>query len=255
VPTMYTAINNQYAQRSVNLQSVRCCVSGGAPLSLKTKIEFEQITGGHLAEGYGLTEASPITHCNPLAGVNKDGSIGIPWPSTDARIVDIKTGMALPPMAIGELQVRGPQVMIGYWRNVEATQEALSADGWLSTGDIGYYDQDGYFFLVDRKKDIIFTGAYNIYPAEVERVLLEHPAVSEAVVIGIPDPYYGERVKAVVVLEQGQTVGAAELGEFCRGKLAKFKIPKEIEFIDHLPKNFLGKVLRRILKPQAHDGK
>ena len=248
VPTMYTAINNQYARRSVNLKSVRCCVSGGAPLALQTKMEFEQITGGQLVEGYGLTEASPITHCNPLGGVNKDGSIGIPWPNTEARIVDIKIGIPLPPMAIGELQVRGPQVMIGYWKNLEATQEAISEDGWLATGDIGYYDQDGYFFLVDRKKDIIFAGAYNIYPAEVEKVLLQHPAVADVAVIGIPDTYYGETVKAVVVCEEGG-VTAPELIEFCRGKLAKYKIPKEFEFVDHLPRNFLGKILRRVLKP------
>lgn len=251
VPTMYTAINNQYAQRSVNLKCVRYCVCGGAPLPLKTKSEFERITGGHLAEGYGLTEASPITHCNPLDGLNKDGSIGIPWPSTEARIIDIKTGIPLPPLAIGELQVRGPQVMMGYWRDVEATQAAITADGWLNTGDIGYYDKDGYFYLLDRKKDIIFSGAYNIYPAEVEKVLLEHPAVAEVAVVGVPDTYYGEHVKAVVILNEGQSLLARDLIEHCRGKLAKFKIPKEIEFVDHLPKNFLGKVLRRVLKPSG----
>jgi long-chain acyl-CoA synthetase len=251
VPTMYTAINNQYARRSVNLKCVRFCVCGGAPLSAKTRIEFEEITGGHLAEGYGLTEASPITHCNPLSGLNKDGSIGIPWPNTEARIIDIKTGIPLPPLAIGELQVRGPQVMIGYWRDPEATRTAITEDGWLNTGDIGCYDKDGYFYLLDRKKDIIFSGAYNIYPAEVERVLLEHPAVAEVAVVGVTDPYYGERVKAVVILKEGQLLFARDLVEFCHGKIAKFKIPKEIEFVEHLPKNFLGKVLRRVLKPSG----
>ncbi len=247
VPTMYSALLGRMRKSPAKLK-LKTCVCGGAPLPIKVKAEFDRITGARLVEGYGLTEASPITHCNPLNGETREGSIGLPWPNTEARIVDVKNGRILKAEKIGELQVRGPQVMTGYYRNHAATQEVLSPDGWLSTGDMAKYDHDGYFYIVDRKKDIIFAGAHNIYPAEVEKVLLEHPDVREAAVVGIPDVYYGEKVKAFVVPAAEAELAAEQLLSFCTGKLAKFKIPKEIQFKDALPRNFLGKVLKKNLR-------
>jgi long-chain acyl-CoA synthetase len=244
---MYNAIVNYCSKRQVNLSSVRACISGGASLPPSVQKEFEKLTRGHLVEGYGLTEAAPITHCNPLRGKRKLGSIGLPLPNTEARIVDLISRQPLRQGQIGELQVRGPQVMSGYWRLPSESEQVLHHDGWLSTGDLGYRDEEGYFFIVDRKKEIIFCGGYNIYPSEVERVLLEHEAVAEAAVMGVSDQYYGSVVTAFVVLREGQQAAEEELIQFCYGKLAKFKIPRAIHFRQELPRNMLGKVIKRQL--------
>ncbi|MBN2355760.1 long-chain fatty acid--CoA ligase [candidate division KSB1 bacterium] len=248
VPTMFSSLLTEVRRKPTDLSHVRYCISGGAPLSADLKRDFEAVTHGKLVEGYGLTEASPITHCNPLAGVNKTGCIGLPWPNTEARIVDMNTGAVLKANTLGELQIRGPQVMLGYWDAENTADQVIDADGWLSSGDIGYCDSEGYFFIVDRKKDIIFCGGYNIYPSEVEKVLLEHPDVGEAAVVPMPDAYYGEVVKAFIVpRNSGKGLQQEALINFCKGKLAKYKIPRHIEFRAEFPRNLLGKVLKREL--------
>jgi long-chain acyl-CoA synthetase len=247
VPTMYGAIVNYAGRKRVNLSSVRACISGGAPLPISTQRDFEKLTQGHLVEGYGLTEASPITHCNPLRGLRKFGSIGLPFPNTEARICDLVSRQPLAIGQIGEIQVRGPQVMSGYWQRPEETAAVLSDDRWLRTGDVGYRDQDGFFFIVDRKKDIIFSGGYNIYPSEVECVLREHPEVSDASAVAMPDDYYGAVVKAYVIAKLHCSPTETELIQFCLGKLAKYKIPRKIVFRRDLPTSILGKVLKREL--------
>lgn len=247
VPTMYRAIVETIAETKERLDDIRVCVSGGAPLSPELKHQFEQLTASKLVEGYGLSEASPLTHCNPLFGKQKPGSIGLPCPNTEARIVHLKTGETMPPDTKGELLVRGPQIMPAYWKNPSETRQVLSADGWLSTGDIARMDRDGFFYIIDRKKELILSGGFNIYPSEVEAVLLLHPSVKECTVIGVPDDYYGEIVKAFVVLQYGKMCEEVELVEFCKKNMAHFKAPKSITFVKSLPKNFLGKVIKRNL--------
>jgi len=249
VPTMYVAVINHpdVLAGKYNLSSVRACISGSAPLPVEVKARFEELTGGKLCEGFGLTEAAPVTHCNPIYGLNKAGSIGIPFPDVDARIVDLETGeKVLGIDEIGELVVRGPQVMEGYWNMPGETAIALR-DGWLYTGDIARMDGDGYFYIVDRKKDMIIAGGFNIYPREIEDVLYEHPAVKEVVAAGVPDEYRGETVKVYCVLKDGATATEEELIEFCRDKLAKYKVPRKVEFRKELPKTMVGKFLRRAL--------
>ncbi|MCR4437504.1 MAG: long-chain fatty acid--CoA ligase [bacterium] len=246
VPTMYVAINHHPKANKFDLASVRVCISGGAPLPVEVQTKFEQLTGGRLVEGYGLSECSPVTHCNPIHGKRKAGSIGLPWPGTDARVVDLETRRPVPTGQVGELLIRGPQVMKGYWRNPEETAQVLQ-NGWLATGDIARMDEEGFFYIVDRKKDMIVTGGLNVYPREVEEVLYEHPCVHEAAAIGVPDEYYGERVKVYIVPKAGAHLSADEILRFCQWRLAKFKLPKEIEFRDALPKSLIGKVLRREL--------
>ncbi|MBN1560556.1 long-chain fatty acid--CoA ligase [candidate division KSB1 bacterium] len=248
VPTMYRAIVDNVSAAKKRLEHVRVCVSGGAPLSPDLKRQFEAWTASTLVEGYGLTEASPLTHCNPLAGEQHVGSIGLPCPNTQARIVHLKSGRPLAPEALGELQVKGPQVMASYWRNDAETKYVLSADGWLSTGDIARMDKDGFFYIVDRKKDIILIGGFNVYPSEVEAVLHQHPCVKECAVTGVEDDYYGQVAKAFVVLYAGEQCDEEDLQLFCQEKLARYKIPRYVEFVDDLPRNFLGKVVRRKLK-------
>lgn len=244
VPTMYSSVVHYARRRPVDLSSVRACISGGAALPVSLQAEFEKLTKGHLVEGYGLTEASPITHCNPVHGKRKFGSIGLPLPNTEARICDLFTQQPLSVGRIGEIQVRGPQIMEGYWQEKEETAAVRSSDGWLLTGDIGYEDEDGFFYVIDRKKEIIFSGGYNIYPSEVEAVLLEHPAVAEAAVVGRADAHYGAVVTAIVALKPRQTLSEGDLLDFCTGKLAKYKLPKKIVFQQELPKTILGKVLK-----------
>ena len=248
-PTIYVALMNHSRIHRYNLSSIEACISGSAPLPVEVQEKFEQLSKGSLIEGYGLTEASPVTHANLIWDRVKSGTIGLPWPDTDCRIVDMETGEELPPGEIGELQVRGPQVMKGYWNRPEETKEVLQ-DGWLSTGDIAKMDQEGYFYLLDRKKDMIIAGGFNIYPREVEDVLLEHPGIREAAVIGVPDEYRGETVKAFIVCEKGVSLTAKEIEEFCRKRLAAYKVPRRIEFRNELPKSPLGKVLRRVLKEE-----
>ena len=252
VPTMYVALLHHPRVTRYRLDSIEACISGAAPLPLHVQEAFESLTGGRIIEGYGLTEASPVTHANPVWGERRPGSIGLPWPDTWARIVDPTTGAPVPVGEVGELLVKGPQVMKGYWRRPEETAAALR-DGWLWTGDLARMDPDGYFYIVDRKKDIIIAGGFNIYPREVEEVLYEHPAVQEAAVVGTPDPYRGETVKAFVVLRPGQTVSAEELEAFCRQRLAAYKVPRLYEFRSELPKSLVGKVLRRLLREEQAD--
>ncbi|MEM0331946.1 MAG: long-chain fatty acid--CoA ligase [Archaeoglobaceae archaeon] len=250
VPTMYTAILNFPDLKKYSLKSIKFCISGAAPLPVEVKKRWEETTGGKLVEGYGLSEASPVTHANPLYGINKAGSIGIPLPDTYAVVVD-DDGTILPVGEEGELAIYGPQVMKGYWNMEEETRKVL-INGWLLTGDIAKMDEEGYFYIVDRKKDMIIAGGYNVYPREVEEVLYEHPAVLEAAVIGVPDPYRGEAVKAFVQLkpEYKGKVTEEELMKFCKEKLAPYKVPRSIEFRDELPKTLVGKVLRRALREE-----
>jgi long-chain acyl-CoA synthetase len=249
VPAMYIGIINHPDVAKYDLSSVRACISGAAPLPMEVQERFGAITGGRLVEGYGLTEAAPITHCNPLFGLRKPGSIGIPLPDVEAKIVDIESDKPIPPGsdATGELLIRGPQVMRGYWNRPEDTAACLSPDGWLRTGDIAKVDSDGYFSIVDRKKDMIIASGYKVLPREVEEVLYSHPAVLEAAVAGVPDPYRGETVKAYVVLKDGASATREDLFAHCRASLAPYKVPKLIEFRSELPKTTIGKVLRRIL--------
>ena len=245
-PTMYVAINTYPQVTKYNISSIRTCLSGSAPLPVEVQETFEELTGGNLVEGYGLTEASPVTHCNPLAGMRKRGAIGLPLPGTECKIVDPNTWEEVAVGEEGELAVKGPQVMTGYWNKPLETKAAMR-DGWLFTGDIARMDEDGYFFVVDRKKDIIIAGGFNIYPREIEEVLYRHPAVKEVAVAGIPDAYRGETVKAYLVLKPGEEASAEEIMEYCRGELAAFKAPRIIEFRDELPKTIVGKVLKRRL--------
>ncbi|MGH7453320.1 MAG: AMP-binding protein, partial [bacterium] len=216
------------------------------PLPLEVARKFEHITGGRLVEGYGLSETSPVTHSNPIFGERREGSIGLPLPNTEAAVVDPETYKPLPAGEIGELAVRGPQVMLGYWQ-MEAETAKVLRDGWLFTGDMAKMDADGYFYIVDRKKDMIIAGGFNIYPREVEEVLYKHPKVREAAVIGVQDPYRGETVKAFIVLRDGETATEEEIIAYCKQELARYKVPKLVEFRKELPKSLIGKVLRRVL--------
>jgi long-chain acyl-CoA synthetase len=247
VPSMYVAINNAVADGGHDLSSIKACLSGAAPLPLEVAERFERFSGGRLVEGYGLSESSPVALANPIYGKRKAGTIGMPLPDTLASVVDPDDpSRALPPGQSGELALRGPQVMLGYWNRPEETAQVLR-DGWLLTGDMAVMDDEGYFTIVDRKKDLIIAGGYNIYPREVEEVLYQHPKIQEACVAGVPDPYRGETVKAFVVLRPGERATSEEIREFAKGRLAAYKVPRSVEFRDELPKTLVGKVLRRAL--------
>ena len=251
VPTLYVAFNNFPGIEKRNVKSIRICLSGAAPLPVEVAKRFEELTGARLIEGYGLSEASPVTHSNPVLGLIKKGSIGMPFPSVDAKVVD-EEGKELPPGEVGELAVKGPNVMKGYWNRPEETQKTLK-DGWLFTGDLAKMDEDGYFYIVDRKKDMIIAGGYNIYPREVEEVLYQHEAVQEAAVVGVPDPYRGETVAAFLVLKpeyQGK-VSEKDIERFCRQNLAAYKVPRIIQFRESLPKSSVGKILKRELQKEV----
>lgn len=245
-PTMYIAIINHPDIRKYDLSSIHTCISGAASLPLEVQEQFENLTGGKLIEGYGLTEASPVTHANNIWEKRKNGSIGIPFPDTEARIVHPETLKDVPLGEIGELIIRGPQVMKGYWQRPKETASTIR-EGWLFTGDLGRMDEDGFFYILDRRKDLIIAGGYNIYPREVEEVLYEHPDVEEAVVAGIMDPYRGETVKAYIVLRNGAKEDPAALKKWCKEKLAAYKVPHVYEYRESLPKTLVGKVLRRKL--------
>jgi long-chain acyl-CoA synthetase len=247
-PTMYVAFNNHPQIKRYKVGSIRECLSGSAPLPVEVKKRFEELTSGKLVEGYGLSEASPVTHCNPLDGHDIAGSIGVPFPDTEAKIVDLKTGADLEVGQTGELVIRGPQVMKGYWNNAEETAQTLK-DGWLYTGDIAKMDERGYFYIVDREKDMIISSGYNVYPREVEEVLYQHPKVAEAAVVGVSDAYRGESVKAFIVPKVEVT--EEELIGFCRKQLAAYKVPRIIELRKSLPKSPIGKVLKRELREQS----
>ena len=248
VPSMYTAINDYPGVRRYRVNSIRACISGAAPLPVEVQEAFERLTKGRLVEGYGLTEAGPVTHANPFSGPRKAGSIGVPFPSTEAKIVDLASGRDLGVGKVGELAVRGPQVMSGYWKDPKATARVITRGGWLLTGDLARTDEDGYFQIVARKKEMILAGEYQVYPRDVEEVLYEHPKVREAAVVGIQPPRLPfQKVKAFVVLRKGERATEEELLDLCRRRLESYAVPWKVEFVDELPKSFVGKVLRRIL--------
>ncbi|MCB0153250.1 MAG: alpha/beta fold hydrolase [Anaerolineae bacterium] len=246
VPSMYTAINHAPGVRDYGLDSIKACISGAAPLPIEVQEAFEKLTRGRLVEGYGLTEAGPVTHANPLHGLRKVGSIGVPIPNTDAKIVDLVSGDDLPPGQVGELVVKGPQVMQGYWQDETATAVVLK-EGWLYTGDVAVMDEDGYFQIISRKRDTIMSGDYSVYPRDVEEVIYENNKVLEVAVVGIPTDGSGDRIKAFVVPRPGSNLTPDELLELCRRRLEPYEVPWEIEFRETLPKSFIGKVLRRML--------
>ncbi len=251
IQAIYLALADYPKVKNYDLSSVRAAISGAGPLMHEVQERFESLTGARIVEGYGLSEASPVTHANPISGRRKVGSIGLPWPDTEARIVDVETGAVPQPVgAPGELVVRGPQVMKKYWNKPKETEHALRG-GWLHTGDIAKMNEEGYFFIVDRIKDMIKTVGENVYPREIEEVLFTHPAVAEAVIVGIPgQEFMGEKIKAYIILKNGQTATAEEIIAFCKERLSKFKVPKEVEFRKAFPKTLVGKVLRRVLRDE-----
>lgn len=249
-PTMYIAVIQEATRRQVDLSSIDVCISGSAPLPLEVQSRFEEMTKGHLVEGYGLTEASPVTHCNPLTALCKNGTIGLPFPDTEGKIMTDDGREVLPGGEPGELWVKGPQIMMGYWNHPEESKEVLTEDGWLKTGDIATLDDDGYFRIVDRKKDLIICSGFNVYPREVEEVLYTHPDVVEASAFGVPDPYRGETVKVAIVLKEGAQADAGAFEQFCADRLARYKVPRFYEFRSSLPKSTIGKTLRRILREE-----
>ena len=255
VPRLYIAINEGKETAKYDLSSIRACFSGAAPLPLAVAEKFERLTGGKIVEGYGLTETSPITHANPIEGRRKQGSIGLPIPDTDAKIVDLDDWTKdVPAGHEGELAVSGPQIMRGYFGRPDETDAMIKRDEdgrrWLLTGDVARMDEDGYFFIVDRKKDMILVSGFNVYPTDIEQVIYRHPKVQKVCVVGIPDPTTGEAVKAYVVLKSGHTATAEEIREFTRSSefgLTGYKVPRLVEFRESLPETLVGKVLRREL--------
>lgn len=254
VPTLYAAINQHPDTPKHNLHSIRVCISGSAPLPAEVANQFIKITqGAHLVEGYGLTEASPITHVNPIYGQQIVGSIGLPIPGVLAQIMDTQ-GQPMAITEVGELWVQGDNIMLGYWNNPSETAKVLpiyNHKHWLATGDMARMDAQGYFYIVDRQKDVILVSGFNVYPREVEEVLYQHPAVLEVAVFGVSDHYRGEHPKAAIVLKTGQHATAQELEHFCRERLSPYKIPREYDFYAELPKSAVGKILRRALKNNA----
>jgi long-chain acyl-CoA synthetase len=250
VPTMYVGIINHPDLKKYDISSIKGCFSGASALPVSVMGEFERLTGGRIIEGYGLSEAAPVSHANTFFGRRKPGSVGFPIPNTDSKIVDADDGRTpKKPGESGEILIKGPQVMAGYWNRPEETAQVLK-DGWLNTGDIGVMDEEGFFYIVDRKKDMIIAGGYNIYPREIDEVLYAHPKIRDAVAVGIPDPYRGETVKAFIVLKEGMTATAEDITAYCRKNLAAYKIPRIIEFRDDLPKSMMGKVLRKALREE-----
>ncbi len=255
VPTMFNAINHHPEMRAgkYDLSTLKGCISGSAPLLLETKQQFEALTGGALFEGYGLSEAPTATHCNPLRGENRAGSIGLPLPDVEARIISLEDETTvLPPGEAGELVIRGPQVMKGYHNMPTETRNSLR-DGWLYTGDIAKVDTDGYFYIVDRKKELIKPGGYQVWPREVEEAIIENPKVLEVGVAGVPDAHRGETVMAWVVLKAGEEADQEEIRAWCRERLAKYKVPTRVVFRQELPKTAVGKTLRRELVREYMD--
>lgn len=247
VPAMFSAINGELRhEKKYNLSSMKFCVSGAAALPHDMVIRFETLTDVKVIEGYGLTEASPVTHCNPIYGERKFGSIGLPLPDTECSIVDLITGAEVQTGEIGEIAIRGPQIMKGYWKNEKETDMVIK-NGWLFTGDIGIIDEDGFFYIVDRKKEMIISGGYNIYPREIEEVLNKHPKVKESAVIGIPYKSIGDIPKAFIVLKDGESADEDEIISYCTANLTKYKVPKKIEFRKELPKSLIGKILKKVL--------
>ncbi len=247
VPTLYAAINNAKETANTDLRSLKACISGGAPLPLEVKHRFEELSGCVLVEGYGLSETAPVATCNPFLGENKPGSIGLPMPGTEIEILAIDGPERVLPLGErGEVCIRGPQVMAGYWKRPEDTAKSLKG-GRFHSGDIGYMDAQGYVFIVDRLKEMILCGGYNVYPRNVEEAIYMHPAVAECAVVGIPDSYRGQTVKAYVVLREGRTLSKDELNEFLKDKLSPIEMPKQVEVRASLPKTAIGKILKKAL--------
>ncbi|KGK90027.1 acyl-CoA synthetase [Desulfosporosinus sp. HMP52] len=249
VPTMFIGLINNPCLSRYNLSSLRGCFVGAAPLAPEVKRKFEDLTGSRLMEGYGLTEVVTAVCANPYRGVNKTGSIGIPFPDVYMQVKDLQTGKNLPPLEVGEISLTGPEVMLGYYNQPLETSQALR-EGWLYTGDIGYMDEDGYFYLIDRKKDMIISGGFNVYPREVEDVLYQYPSVKEACVIGIPDDYKGEVVKAFITLKEDASAKEHDVIKFCRQHLLPYKVPQQVEIRDELPMTAIGKILKRALREE-----
>lgn len=250
IPTMYIAIMREAGDKHAQLQSIKYCISGAAPLPAKVQNDFEKITGATLVEGYGLSEASPVTHCNPLTDKRRNGSIGLPFPDVESIIINMETGEQVPVGEVGEILVKGPNIMKGYWKRDDESK-AIFYNGWLRTGDIGKMDEDGYFYVVERAKDMVIAGGFNIYPREVEEVLFQHPDITEAAVVGVPDEYRGETVAAFIVLKPGiepSDKTRQAIIAFCKQELASYKVPKVVEFRESLPKSIIGKTLRRELR-------
>lgn len=251
IPTLYTALLNHphFAKYPFKTD---LCITGAAPMPVELMKQFEQASGASILEGYGLTETSPVTHSNPVKGNRKPGSVGLPYPGTDVRIINLETGEDVPIGEEGEVLIKGPQVMKGYWNKPDETAATIK-DGWLFTGDIGRMDEDGYLFLIDRKKDMIISSGFNVYPREIDEVVYQHPAVQEACAIGVPDEYRGESAKVFVVLKSGTSATEKEIIDFCRERLAAYKRPREVEFLPELPKSVVGKVLRRELVKRERE--
>ena len=249
-PSIYISMLQQRDLAKYDLHSIDYCISGSAPMPIEYLKQVYELTGASISEGFGLTEASPVTHLTPLLGTNKHGSIGLPLPDTLARIVDMEVGsIPVPVGKAGELIIKGPQVMSGYWNHPDDTASSLR-NGWLYTGDIAYMDEDGYFYIVDRKKDMVLIGGYNVYPREIDEVLHQHPKVLDAVSVGIPHPTRGEVIKAYIVVKPGETLEKHEILKFCRQQLANYKVPRVVEFRGSLPKTMVGKTLRRALRAE-----
>jgi long-chain acyl-CoA synthetase len=253
VATLAISIYSFPEVKKYKLSSLKMSIAGAMALPAEVTKRFEEATNAIIVEGYGLTEASPVTHANPLdKNLRKIGSIGLPFPSTYSRIVDLEnSSKILGPDEVGELQVKGPQVMLGYHNRPDETAAVLSKDGWLLTGDIAKMDKDGWTYIVDRKKDLINAAGYKVWPRDVEEILFEHPAVKEAAVIGIPDKVRGETVKAFIILQPGKTATEDEIRKFCKEKMAAYKVPTSVEFVNDLPKTMVGKVLRRELREKT----
>ena len=248
VPTIFVGLLNTEEFRKMDLSFIKGFFSGAAPLAAGTLQQLKDLTGATLLEVYGLTETAPIATATPWGGKIKPGTVGTPVPSTDIKIVDVDTGKEeMPTGTPGEILIKGPQVMLGYYKKPEETANVLK-DGWLFTGDIGFFDEDGYLTIVDRKKDMIIAGGYNIFPREVDEILFEHPKILEACTIGVPDPYRGETVKSFVVVKPGEALAEEEILQYCKEKMAAYKVPKKIEFTDALPKSAVGKILKREVK-------
>jgi long-chain acyl-CoA synthetase len=251
VPALFVQLSNLPNIERYDFSSLRGTFVGAAPLTHAIKDEFEKKTGGRMIEGYGLTESTTAIMSNPYHGMHKVGSIGLPFPDVDVKIVSIDDGHDLAPGELGEIVLRSPSVMLGYYNNPEETRKTI-VDGWLYTGDIGYIDQDGYFYITDRKKDLIIVSGFNIFPREIDELIYQHPKVKEGITVGIPDPKKGERIKVYIVLKEGEVATQEEFIAYFKERLTPYKIPSVIEFRSELPKSMIGKILRRVLREEEN---
>jgi long-chain acyl-CoA synthetase len=251
VPTMFVAFSNLPDIQRYDLSSLKGIFVGAAPLTRAIKDDFEAKTGGRMIEGYGLTESVTAIMANPYHGLHKVGSIGIPFPDVEVKIVSLDDGHDLPPGELGEIILRSPTVMLGYYQNPEETRKTIAQGGWLYTGDIGYVDEDGYFYITDRKKELIIVGGFNVFPREIDELIYQHPKVKEGITVGIPDECKGERIKVYLVLKEGETATPEEFIAYFRERLTPYKVPSEVEFRAELPKSMIGKILRRALREEA----